>query len=1316
MAQAALSDQEEMCTNFSFPSHGNKILQSLNKQRLDSSLCDVTITVQGQQYKAHKSVLAAYSPYFHGMFTVNWLSSEGDLVMELDGVTSRAFDSLLKLIYTSVLTVSPAIISEVVSAATYLDMPDVVAVCNQYMDKNLALKTAAARKDYSTGPAGLEVGDSDDDDDVDTEPAIFANAEDDWTVNLQDISSAARTGEAGMKPAGAEETVSEPPKPKKKRRWKDEHGSFQCETCGKLYTSRASYRQHMYGHRSGKKHTCMAARPKGVKAVVKLKKKKEKKWRSRTLDPVDGSKVACTCGAFPGYDKEYWDRCGSGRCPCYRQYKTCGPKCICKHCINVVAVAKPAEVDPAKTCSCGKNDKKKGASVVRCSMNVRCACFKSSRPCGRYCRCVNCGNKGDGLNTTEQGPPNGEASLVKKDIKTPKLFAKPPDRRKVRAMKGSVAEMLGKMRTSGTTFQKGSSERNTASRESTTGKEGQARRAEKSISGQISKSAEEQAMVAGQDARNRTNTRTIDTTAAEVASAVASIQAQADTVNPLPAGHVPLIHSQAPAAPKDLSAQGKGCICGKGDKKLGEKSSVQRCSLNLKCSCFKEGRPCGSHCNCFNCGNRAGISDSSAPTNGDTGLVKEGLKPKLFRKQQEADRNVGARGSKVAKGSVKAMLAKMRTPGATGQKDSSKNTTKSATEVASAVAGIQSSSQVPAESVVRPLPAVPIPVLPSQAPATLGGTLKWVCLPDGSVVSPVKVTGTVRFVGSSNNNATALPSNSGSQPPAANTDSQHAQKTSEANDKSRKEQTVDQDAMDVENTSPGAGNVSSDDEGMDQGSPTLDQNTETEGDKEASLDKGPKESTAEESRPEDRRQSSGPKRRQKKTVRAGTKRPSPTQSLQPTIVLRRLNLRSGRVNVKEIETMEENASNKTSTPSKSSASVGATSVDTRESGDSELHPSKKLKKGKAPKATKRPRKSKPQKMRQLAAKEAATEAGPESEADAATHGAQDDASTWSSRLRKDRKRTWKSSSAEWIGDDSGGELSDDSLEKDYTADSDVSSSDEEDVAAIEEEEEDEEKRLERRKKVLKRMQGSGKKKVKQNTIGDLLDKGENPKKSLKEAVLEQEGRQGRPRKTKATTVRSRLKKATPIRELLKLKSPEQGPKEIPSWLEEWKKSLSPGTKHTPGGKGDANKTAEGGEGGTSTVSVQGSSSTVSVGQSTQAPASGGPSTQDRVTSHSGTGDGQSTAQLQTVSIGQSDQAQASGGPSTQDHGVPLAVTGDGQRTAHLQAVSVQQSGQALASGGPSISTQDQIAPHSGMGDGQSTAHQQAVSVGQRDQT
>ncbi|XP_066272160.1 zinc finger and BTB domain-containing protein 17-like isoform X2 [Branchiostoma lanceolatum] len=254
MAEATLSDQEVMCTNFSFPSHGNKILQGLNKQRLDSSLCDVTITVQGQQYKAHKSVLAAYSPYFHGMFTVNWLSSEGDLVMELDGVTSQAFNSLLKLIYTSVLTVSPTIISEVVSAATYLDMPDVVAVCNQYMEKNVTGKIVRP-EDHGTGPAGLEVGDSDDDD-VGTETTIFANAEDDWTVNLQDISTAARSGEASIKHIGEETVIEQPKAAKKKRRWKDEHGSFTCETCGKLFTSRSSYKQHMYGHRSGKRHTC----------------------------------------------------------------------------------------------------------------------------------------------------------------------------------------------------------------------------------------------------------------------------------------------------------------------------------------------------------------------------------------------------------------------------------------------------------------------------------------------------------------------------------------------------------------------------------------------------------------------------------------------------------------------------------------------------------------------------------------------------------------------------------------------------------------------------------------------------------------------------------------------------------------------------------------------------------------------------------------------------------------------------------------------------------------------------------------------------
>lgn len=48
-----------------FPGAQTSVLDSLNRQREDGSLCDLSIHVQGQVFKAHRCVLAASSPYFH---------------------------------------------------------------------------------------------------------------------------------------------------------------------------------------------------------------------------------------------------------------------------------------------------------------------------------------------------------------------------------------------------------------------------------------------------------------------------------------------------------------------------------------------------------------------------------------------------------------------------------------------------------------------------------------------------------------------------------------------------------------------------------------------------------------------------------------------------------------------------------------------------------------------------------------------------------------------------------------------------------------------------------------------------------------------------------------------------------------------------------------------------------------------------------------------------------------------------------------------------------------------------------------------------
>ena len=46
-----------------------EILQNLNSLRQESSLCDVTLVVEGREFRAHRNVLAASSPYFRTMFT-----------------------------------------------------------------------------------------------------------------------------------------------------------------------------------------------------------------------------------------------------------------------------------------------------------------------------------------------------------------------------------------------------------------------------------------------------------------------------------------------------------------------------------------------------------------------------------------------------------------------------------------------------------------------------------------------------------------------------------------------------------------------------------------------------------------------------------------------------------------------------------------------------------------------------------------------------------------------------------------------------------------------------------------------------------------------------------------------------------------------------------------------------------------------------------------------------------------------------------------------------------------------------------------------
>eukprot|EP00063_Salmo_salar_P044305 XP_014019140.1 PREDICTED: uncharacterized protein LOC106581548 isoform X2 [Salmo salar] len=86
---------------FTFQSavHSSHVLTRLNDQRLRDVLCDVTLVAGGRTFRAHCSVLASCSDYFHSRI-INHTSPS--LVLTLpDQVTAEGFAPLLQFCYTS---------------------------------------------------------------------------------------------------------------------------------------------------------------------------------------------------------------------------------------------------------------------------------------------------------------------------------------------------------------------------------------------------------------------------------------------------------------------------------------------------------------------------------------------------------------------------------------------------------------------------------------------------------------------------------------------------------------------------------------------------------------------------------------------------------------------------------------------------------------------------------------------------------------------------------------------------------------------------------------------------------------------------------------------------------------------------------------------------------------------------------------------------------------------------------------------------------------------------------------------------------------
>nr|XP_055041810.1 transcription regulator protein BACH2 isoform X1 [Misgurnus anguillicaudatus] len=115
--------------------HCTNILLGLNEQRKQGLLCDVTVLVEGKEFRAHRAVLAACSEYFLQGFASQ---NDNELVLSMpEEVSARGFAPLLQFAYTAKLLLSRENIQEVIRCAEFLRMHNLEDSCFRFLEAQL---------------------------------------------------------------------------------------------------------------------------------------------------------------------------------------------------------------------------------------------------------------------------------------------------------------------------------------------------------------------------------------------------------------------------------------------------------------------------------------------------------------------------------------------------------------------------------------------------------------------------------------------------------------------------------------------------------------------------------------------------------------------------------------------------------------------------------------------------------------------------------------------------------------------------------------------------------------------------------------------------------------------------------------------------------------------------------------------------------------------------------------------------------------------------------------------------------------------------
>ena len=121
--------------------HCQELIYRLDALRKKDSFFDVTVSVKDKEFKAHRLVLAAASPFFLSLLVSDMREGKEQFIrIELEEATGSVMEDVFKYIYTGNVAVTKDTAHDLVAVADYLLLPGLKTLACDVLEENITIE------------------------------------------------------------------------------------------------------------------------------------------------------------------------------------------------------------------------------------------------------------------------------------------------------------------------------------------------------------------------------------------------------------------------------------------------------------------------------------------------------------------------------------------------------------------------------------------------------------------------------------------------------------------------------------------------------------------------------------------------------------------------------------------------------------------------------------------------------------------------------------------------------------------------------------------------------------------------------------------------------------------------------------------------------------------------------------------------------------------------------------------------------------------------------------------------------------------------